>query len=245
MGILDRMGRVIASNFNALLDQAEDPKKAVAQTLRDLQDQLRLGKAELVRSVAAERQLLRRSEELAEQQAVWERRAELAVERGDDELARAALAQKRRVETERKQTEALRAQQRGNALEMKSTWDNMQKRFNDFNLRQNTIAAQTQIARSGGGVEALGASPGTNNAFAEFRAIEERIDGVDDVIDAQREVDQVLATGPGQGRLTDYEVEAQFRALEGQASPSGAAANTAEVDGELAELKQKLRVRVQ
>lgn len=244
MGILDRMGRVIASNFNALLDQAEDPRKTVAQTLRDLQEQLRLAKAEVVRSVAAERQLHKRGEELAQQQTVWERRAELAVEHGDDNLARAALAQKRRIENERKQTETLRAQQRGNALEMKSTWDNMQKRFADFSLRQNTIATQAQIAKAGGGVEALGADGSGNNAFAEFRAIEQRIDGVDDVIDAQREVDQVLATGPGQGRLTDYEVEAQFRALEGQSTASGPNASP-EIDTDLAELKQKLRVRVQ
>jgi phage shock protein A len=244
MGILDRMGRVIASNFNALLDQAEDPKKTVAQTLRDLQEQLRLAKAEVVRSVAAERQLLRRSEELQQQQTVWERRAELAVEHGDDNLARAALAQKRRIEGERKQTEALRAEQRGNALEMKSTWDNMQKRFADFSLRQNTIATQAQIARAGGGVEALGAQGAGNNAFTEFRAIEQRIDGVDDVIDAQREVDQLLAKGPGVGGMTDYEVEAQFRALEG-ASGGASAQTSPEVDSELAELKQKLRVRVQ
>ncbi|HEX2732429.1 MAG TPA: PspA/IM30 family protein [Polyangiaceae bacterium] len=241
MGILDRVSRVIASNFNALLDQAEDPKKTVEQTLRDLQEQLRLAKAELVRSVAAERQLQRKGEELVEQQATWERRAMLAVERGDDELARAALAQKRKLSVEQQQVEALRVAQRGNALDMKSTWDSMQQKYKNWSLRQHTLGVQAQMAKAGGGVEALGATGG-ENSFTEFRAIEERIDGVDDVIEAQREVDKVLSTGSSPMGLTEHEVEAKFRELEGQArNPS---ASGTELDSDLAELKQKLRVRV-
>ncbi len=240
MGVLDRMGRVISANFNALLDQAEDPHKSISQTLRDMEQQLRLAKKELVRSVAAERQLKRRGEELAQELSRWERRAELALEHGDDDLARQALVQKRRLVGECERTEQLRTQQRGNALEMKSTWESMQHKFRDFSSRKNTIATQVAQAKAGGGVENLG---GGGDAFTEFRAIEDRIDGVDDVMDAQREVDQMLSTSGSVTGMTRQEVEMRFAELEG-ASGGQAAGAESDVEQELAQLKQRLRVKI-
>jgi phage shock protein A len=233
------MGRVISSNFNALLDAAEDPTVSLGQTLRDMQEQLRLAKSELVRAVAAERRLKSKIEELDEELARWEKRAELAVESGDDALAMEALRQKRRVASERERTEQLRLQQRGNALEMKSAWEGMRHKFRDFSARKSTIAAQVTQAKAGGGVENLG---GGGEAFAEFRAIEDRIDGVDDVVDAQREVDQMLAVGARSGGMTRQEVELRFAELEGRTAGAAEADSSPELDSELAELKQKLRV---
>lgn len=239
MSIFDRMGRVVSSNFNALLDAAEDPKKSLEQTLRDMQQQLRLAKSELVKSVAAERQLKTKLEDLAKEEARWEERAKLAVEKGDDALARAALAQRRRVQKERQSTESLRAQQRGNALEMRDAWTEMQRKFKDFSLRKNTIAAKAEHAKAGGGVEHLG---GDGSAFEVFRDIEDRIDGVDDVFQAQREVDDVLATQGSPTGMSRAEVEARFRELEG----GGAGAVDGEgLDDELKQLKERVRVKIE
>jgi phage shock protein A len=239
MGIFDRMGRVVSSNFNALLDAAEDPRRSLDQTLRDMQEQLRLAKTELVRSVAAERQLKSKLEELSKEETRWEERARLAVEKGDDDLARAALQQRRRARTEREKTEALRVQQRGNALEMKDAWSEMQRKFKDFSLRKGTIATQVQQAKAGGGVEQLG---GDGSAFEAFRNLEDGIDGVDDVFQAQREVDDMLSRQGSPGGLSRSEVELKFQELEGNvASSEGGAA----VDDELSELKQRVRVRIQ
>jgi phage shock protein A len=242
MGILDRAGRVISSNFNALLDQAEDPKKSIEQTLRDMEKQLRLAKSELVRAVAAERQLKNKVLELETEEQRWEKRAELAVQTGDDALARQALAQRKRVQVEKQRTESLRTEQRANALEMKSALSDMERKHQDFSARKNTLATQVGMARAGGGVDALGASPGGGSAFEAFRNIEERIDGVDDVFDAQREVNQMLDRDMSPTGMSSAEVELKFRELEGKT----AATQEAEAfDEELSALKQKLRVRVQ
>jgi hypothetical protein len=136
----------------------------------------------------------------------------------------------------------LRAQQRANALDMKSTWDSMQKRFADFNARQATLAAQVTRARGGGGVEALG---GNTGAFDEFQAIEERIAGVDDVLEAQREVDAALEASQTGSGMSRAEVELRFRELEGNVAAGPDATANAGLEEELTELKQKLRVRVQ
>jgi phage shock protein A len=240
MSVFDRMGRVVSANFNALLDAAEDPKKSLEQTLRDMQQQLREAKNELVRSVAAERQLKNKTEQLSKEEARWEDRARLAVEKGDDELARAALLQRRRVKQEREKTEQLRVTQRGNALEMRDAWTQMQHKFRDFSARKHTIAARAQQAKAGGSVTALG---GDASAFEAFANIEDRIDGVDDVFQAQREVDEMLGTQGSPTGMTRAEVEARFAELEG--SGQGAEGGTEELDAELSELKERVRVRLE
>lgn len=238
MSIFDRMGRVMSSNFNALLDAAEDPRKSLEQTLREMQQQLRLAKSELIKAVAAERQLKTKLEELQKEEERWEARARLAVEKGDDALARAALQQRRRVRQELQTTENLRSRQRGNALEMRDAWTQMKRRFEDWSARKNTIAARAQQAKAGGSVEHLG---GDGSAFEVFRDLEDRIDGVDDVFQAQREVDEMLGSRGSPSGMSRAEVEARFRELEGQAGSEEGEG----LDDELSELKQRIRVKIE
>ncbi|HYO96780.1 MAG TPA: PspA/IM30 family protein, partial [Polyangiaceae bacterium] len=111
MGIFDRMGRVISSNFNGLLDRMDDPRKSIDQTLLEMHEQLRAGRREVVQAVAAEKQLKSKIEALDAEAQKWTARAELALTRGDEALAREALGQKQRVVGERDRAEALRAEQ--------------------------------------------------------------------------------------------------------------------------------------
>jgi phage shock protein A len=242
MGIFDRMGRVISANFNALLDRAEDPRKSIELTLDEMQEQVRAARQEVVRSVAAEKQLRKKVEELDGEVERWNRRAELAVEHGDDQLAREALVQKRRALGERDRAEALRAEQRGAALEMKSELERMEQKVEELSARKGQIIARAKQAKAGGGVDALGAKPGGPTAFQEFRRMEDQIEGVETALQAQREVDEALGGGRGVGGMTREEVEAKFRALEAGASPSGQAV-ASDVDEELQALKKKVRVK--
>ncbi|MBN2195278.1 MAG: PspA/IM30 family protein [Polyangiaceae bacterium] len=239
MGIFDRMGRVISSNFNALLDKAEDPRKSIELTLEEMRAQIKAARQEIVRGVAAEKQLRHKVEELDAEVEKWAGRAEFAVRRGDDELAREALGQKRRVTAERDRAEALRAEQRGQALEMKAELERMEAKLGELSVRKGTLTAQAQQARAGGSTEGTGARPG-GAAFAEFRRMEDQIEGVEAAFQAQREVDDALGGGRGPGGMTQGEVEARFRALEG-GGPAGTQPR-AEVDDELQALKRRIRV---
>ena len=242
MGIFDRMGRVISANFNALLDRAEDPKKSIELTLDEMRDQVRAARQEVVRSVAAEKQLRKKVEELDVEVDKWSRRAELAVEHGDDQLAREALVQKRRVLGERDRAEALRGEQRGAALEMKAEVERMEQKVEELGARKGQIIARAQQAKAGGGVDALGAKGGGPTAFQEFRRMEDQIEGVEAALQAQREVDEALGGGKGPGGLSRDEVEAKFRALEAGVSPTGPGPS-GDVDEELQALKKKIRVK--
>lgn len=241
MGIFDRMGKVISSNVNALLDKAEDPKKSLDLVVEEMKDQIRAAKKELVDAVAAEKVLRKKVDDLDAEAEKWERRAELALKADDEKLAREALVQKKRVVGERDRAEAMRAEQRSTVLTMKSEVDRMEAKYEELKARKGTLAAQMQQAKAGGGAESLGAKPG-GGAFAEFRRMEEQIEDKVAQASAAREVDEALSDGG----LSAAELEAKFAQLEGRSG--GASAKDAgkpggsAVDDELAALKKKIRI---
>lgn len=242
MGIFDRMGRVITSNFNALLDKAEDPKKSIELTLSEMKEQIKAARREVVSSVAAEKQLVGRIGELDRQVQKWQGRAELAIQHGDDQLAREALIQKRRLTHERDRTEAMRAEQRGAALEMKAELERMEQKLQELSAKRGTLAARAGQAKAGGGVEALGARGSGPSAFEEFRRMEDQIEGVEAAVSAQREIAEVLE-GRGPTGLSREEVEARFRQLEGGGAPGPGSEGMSEVEEELMSLKERVRIK--
>jgi phage shock protein A len=241
MGMFDRMGRVISSNFNALLDRAEDPKKSLDQTIEDMRDQIRAARQEVVRAVAAGKQLEKKVTELDAEASRWGSRAELAVKHGDDDLAREALLQKRRIVSERDRAEALRGEQRAAALEMKSELERMEKKVTEVESRKGTLAAKLGQAKAGGGAESLGARGGPS-AFDEFRRMEDQIEAVETTVQAQRELDEVMGGSRGPGGMTREEVESKFRALESGQAPAPGAPARPDVEDELKALKKRVRV---
>ena len=236
MGIFDRMGKVISSNVNALLDKAEDPSKSVDLLVTEMKDQVKAARKEMVDGMAAEKVLRRKVEELDAEVEKWDRRAELALRADDEKLAREALTQKKRVVGERDRAEALRAEQRSAVLNMKSELDRMEAKQKEYEARKGTIAAQLRQARGGGGAEGLGAPTG-GKAFDEFRRMEAQIDHHADEVAAHREVEEAL--GKGQ---SEVDLEAKFRRLEGGAGLGDGPAANPEIDDEIAKLKKKIRI---
>lgn len=237
MGLLDRVSRVVSANFTALLDRLDDPKKDIELTIREMEEQLRLARHEIVLAVASEKQLKKKVEETLAEVEKWEKRAELAVKHGDDDLAREALRQKRRLTEERARAEELSAEQRRLALGLKADLERMERTVSDVKARRGLLAAQVEQARGGGGAEGLAARAG-GGAFGELRRLEDQIEGVEAAIEAQREVSEALAPAKGPTGLSRDELEAKFRALEATA-PGG---HADDVDEELRAIKARIRV---
>lgn len=237
MGIFDRMGKVISSNVNALLDKAEDPHKSVELLVDEMKEQIRAARKELVDALAAEKVLRKKVDDLDVEVEKWDRRAELALRADDEKLAREALMQKKRIVGERDRAEALRAEQRSAALNMKTELERMEAKQQEYAARKGTLATQLKQANAGGGAEGLGAKPG-GTAFEEFRRMESKIEHHTETVAASREVEDALGGGANEADL-----EAKFRRLEGKVAPGEAgAAGSPELDDEIAKLKKKIRV---
>jgi phage shock protein A len=96
MGIFTRFRDIISSNINSMLDRAEDPEKLIKMMIREMEDTLVEIKAACASVIAGRKKLGRRLNEVENRQAYWQEMAGLAVDKGRDDLAREALAEKRR-----------------------------------------------------------------------------------------------------------------------------------------------------
>jgi phage shock protein A len=236
MGIFDRMGKVIQSNLNSLLERAEDDKKLVSLNLDEMDVQIKSGHNEVIQAVAAEKQLHKKVEELRGDADRWDKRAELALKSGDEALAREALKQKKRVRAEADAADTARSEQRDVALRMKEELERMRGKLAELKLRKGTLVARAQQARGGSSSEQLG-SRGSSSAFDNFRRMEEKIEGREAEGQAMAEVDEAL----GKGQKSE-DLEAKFRELERQIGDKEEGGKPSEIDDELAALKKRIRV---
>ena len=91
MGLLERVGTLVRANLNDLIDKAENPSKMIKQVILDMENQLLQVKTQVAISIADQHMLEKKEKENDVKAAEWLRKAELAVDRGQDDLARAAL----------------------------------------------------------------------------------------------------------------------------------------------------------
>lgn len=96
MGIFTRFADIVSSNINAMLDRAEDPEKMIKMMIREMEDTLVELKSSCAGVIADRKKLERRLDEVTSRRDLWAERADLAVARGRDDLAREALLEKRR-----------------------------------------------------------------------------------------------------------------------------------------------------
>lgn len=235
MGIFDRMGRVISSNINSLLDKAEDPEKSLDLTITEMSDSLRSAKKEIVEALATQKRLGKKVDDLDVDVQKWERRAELALKSDDETLAREAIKHKKRIIAERDRAEAQRAEQRGIVLNMKREMERMENKLEEMKSRRGSIASEMRRAKKGDPLQTSG--PG-GKAFDEFRRMEGKIDHARAEGEAMMEVDAALNDG-----LSDVELEAKFAQLEGHGYAADAGKPGVDpIDDEIARLKKKIRI---
>src|SRR5213075_967369 len=91
MSLMERVSALIRANLNDLVDKAEDPEKMLRQVIVDMENQLIQVKTQVAVAIADEHLLDRKRKDNSEQRTEWLRKAELAVDKRDDELARLAL----------------------------------------------------------------------------------------------------------------------------------------------------------
>jgi len=223
MGFFKRLNTVIKSNLNSLLDQAEDPDKMIGQTVTDMEQASREARQDMVKALGTAKRLRKEADEVEETARTWEDKAVLALQNGDEELAREALRRKAKAEKETQSIRARAAREEANVEGMKSTLENVEEKIEDLKARKHSLASDVRRAR-----EAPSTGPASSGRFGS-KAFDDldRMAGHIDQMEAEAEVADVLNDDRG------GDIDARFRALENNAADH-------DVDDALAALKSKL-----
>ena len=220
MGIFSRTRDIIAANFNELLDQADDPAKMIRMIILEMEETLVEVRASAARTIADQKEMHRHTVKLDKLQIDWGEKAALALSKDREDLARAALVEKKRAADMADQLkqeiavldDALRAFEQDIAK--------LQNRLREARSRQTQIAARLESAENRVKLRSLLTNERVDEALTRFDQLERRVDYAEGRADALS-----IADGGAKPSLAD-----EIAALEG----------ADKIDEELEEMKRAL-----
>ncbi len=184
MGIFSRFSDIVNSNINAILEKAEDPEKIVRLMIQEMEDTLVEVRSAAARSIADKKELNRKLAALEEEQADWERKAELALERGREDLAKAALVEKSQVAAAAEQVRADYAQVDEGLTRLNEDIARLEAKLKDAKARQKTLVSRHKTATSRLAARRKIHDYKIEDALVRFEQYERRMDDVEGRVEA-------------------------------------------------------------
>ncbi|TFH73475.1 phage shock protein PspA [Gammaproteobacteria bacterium LSUCC0112] len=184
MGIFTRLSDIINSNISALLDKAENPEKMIRMMIQEMEETLVEVRSSTAKVIAEKKTVNRRIEQLRKQATEWESKAELALAKDREDLARAALVEKSSVNsTVTMLEEELR--KLDDTLEKLSTEiDQLQAKLTDARARQKTLLMRSSAAQSRVDINQKLHSFSIDSAMNKFEYYERKIDLMEGQVDS-------------------------------------------------------------
>ncbi len=179
MGIFSRFADIINSNISSLLDKAEDPEKMVRLIIQEMEDTLVEVRSTNAKVLAEKKELLRRIARSQEQVQDWQDKAELALSKNREDLAKAALMEKQKyTDVAKSQADELLVVEE-HISRLKEEVVQLQEKLADAKARQKTIIMRTQTASSRLNVKKQLDSGKVDDAMLKFEQYERRVEGLE------------------------------------------------------------------
>jgi phage shock protein A len=184
MGIFSRFTDIINANINSILDTAEDPEKMVRLIIQEMEETLVEVRTQSAKLIADKKELGRRIKRLAREAEEWERKAEIALGKNREDLARAALKEKstadETVESIGSDLEVVDI----NLEKLSGDIGQLQQKLSDAKTRQKALILRSKTARSRMGVKRQLHDVDIDTAMNKFDLYERRIDDMEGEIEA-------------------------------------------------------------
>jgi phage shock protein A len=221
MRIFSRVSDIISANVNNMLDRAEDPEKMVKLLIVEMEEHIEKAREGLAKAMAGEKQLEGTLKKNRDAAADWHSKAEAAIERGDDNLARKCLERKKDFEKIALSLQPQWETARRTSDALKSDFRRLEEKVEDARRRRDALIARQLAAEAQKEVSSIApAMCRTQQSFAKFDRMERKVEQMEaeaaaivELSDTKRELDQEVAHSE----------------------------RRAEVDAELAALKEKTR----
>ena len=184
MGIFSRFTDIINSNINAILDKAEDPEKMVRLIIQEMEETLVEVRTQSAKLIADRKELNRRIERLQREAQDWESKAEIALSKEREDLARAALKEKQGAEEAMVQIEADLEVIDHNLEKLSGDIAQLQQKLSDAKARQKALIVRGKTAQSRMGVKRQIHDVNIEEAMSRFDRYERRIDDLEGEIEA-------------------------------------------------------------
>ncbi len=205
MGIFDRIVTILKSNINDMISKAEDPKKMLEQIIMDMTEKLAQAKQEVATTIADEKRLQKSYLDAKKDAEGWEKKAMLAVNKGDDNLAMEALKRQETSQSLYQQYEQQWMAQKDSVDKLKMALTQLNEKIQEAQRKKNLLIARQTRAEAQTKIANTMSSLTDSSAFDSFSRMEEKINQ----IEAKAEADVEL-----QKELSGSNLEDKFKSLE-------------------------------
>ena len=217
MGLFDRVSRVVRANLNDVVSKAEDPEKILEQTLIDMQEDLVQLRQAVASAIASQKRTQQQYNQAQTEANNWQQRAQMALQKGDENLAREALLRKK-TNTETAATLKTQLDQQTTMVDtLKRNLIALEGKISEAKTKKDMLKARASAAKANEQLQSTVGRIGTGSAMAAFERMEDK-------------VLQMEARSQAAAELAGADLESQFAMLE-----SGS-----DVDDELAQMKAQL-----
>lgn len=217
MGLFDRLSRVVRANLNDMVSKAEDPEKILEQAIIDMQEDLVQLRQAVARSIATQKRTEQQYNKNQSEANNWQQRAQLALQKGDENLAREALQRKKSVAETATVLKGQLEQQTAQVATLKRNLIALESKISEAKTKKDMLKARVSAAKANEQLQSTIGRLGTGSAMGAFERMEDK-------------VMEIEARSQAADELGGADLENQFAALE-----SGS-----DVDDELTAMKAQL-----
>ncbi|PSB24327.1 PspA/IM30 family protein [Stenomitos frigidus] len=249
MGLFDRIMRVIRANLNSLVSSAEDPEKILEQAVLDMQEDLIQLRQAVAQAIATQKRTERQCSQAQTTADEWYRRAQLALQKGDETLAREALTRRKSYQDTAEAMRSQIAQQSTIVTQLKQNMMKLESKISEAKTKKDLYIARARSAKASQQINDMMGRVGTGGAIAAFERMEEKVLQ----LEAQSEAVAELGTDDLEKRIAALgeadDVEAELAAMKNQITgdsqsaqlPPSQTAPDAETERDLEQLRQQIR----